>query len=97
LPPFLQCRQEGEVHSHPPQLNVAPARLLIDLSDQYLFSVLFEILCDSLLNESTRRVSHLGDAVRYLDKQMTQLTHHANALRQEKITEEIEVLLLSVN
>jgi F-type H+-transporting ATPase subunit gamma len=97
LPPFLQDRQEADAHGHPPQLNVAPGQLLMDLSDQYLYSVLFEILCDSLLNENSRRVSHLGDAVRYLDRQMTQLTHHANALRQEKITEEIEVLLLSVS
>ena len=76
-------------------LNVAPEHLLLDLTDQYLFSSLFEILYGSLLTENRRRVSHLGDAVRHLDKKCVMLTHQANALRQEQTTEEIEVLLLS--
>jgi F-type H+-transporting ATPase subunit gamma len=48
-----------------------------------------------LLTENRRRVSHLGDAVRHLDQRCLELTHQANALRQEQTTEEIEVLLLS--
>jgi hypothetical protein len=47
------------------------------------------------MTENRRRVSHLGDAVRHLDKKCVELTDQANALRKEQITEEIEVLLLS--
>jgi F-type H+-transporting ATPase subunit gamma len=96
LPPFRHCPTSPAAHSSPPQLNDLPARVLLDLGDQFLFSALFEVLYESLLNESVHRVNHLGDAIRYLDKQMMQLSHRANALRQEMITEEIEVLLLSV-
>lgn len=95
LPPFGDLGLEQGKHPHEPMLNLAPERLLLDLTDQYLFSSLFEILYGSLMTENRRRVSHLGDAVRHLDKKCVALTHQANALRQEQITEEIEVLLLS--
>lgn len=81
--------------SHPPVLNIEPQQLLLELSEQSLFSSLFEVLYESLLTENQRRVQHLGDAVRHLDKQTVELTNKHNALRQEQITEEIEVLLLS--
>ena len=96
LPPFRALREGNEAHANPPIIGVAPADLLMDLSDQYLFSVLFEILYDSLLNENLHRVRHLGEAVRHLDKQTVSLAHRANALRQEQIIEEIEVLLLNI-
>jgi len=95
LPPFRDLQTKKAVHAQKPLLNLSPHRLLVDLIDQYLFSSIFEILYGSLLTENDRRVKHLGDAVRYLDKQCVDLTHRANALRQEQITEEIEVLLLS--
>jgi F-type H+-transporting ATPase subunit gamma len=95
LPPFGDLDLKKGKRSHEPVLNLAPEQLLLDLTDQYLFSSLFEILYGSLLTENRRRVSHLGDAVRHLDKQCVELTHRANALRQEQTTEEIEVLLLS--
>ena len=96
LPPFRQEDADAGKYAHAPLLNVAPERLLLDLTDQYLVSSLFEILYESLSTENHRRVKHLSDAVRHLDKQCTELTHRANALRQEQITEEIEVLLLSI-
>ena len=95
LPPFADRDLEQGKRSHEPMLNLAPEDLLLDLTDQYLFSSLFEILYGSLLTENRRRVSHLGDAVRHLDKRCLELSHQANALRQEQTTEEIEVLLLS--
>ncbi len=95
LPPFRDLAAREAATTHPPLLNMAPADLLVGLGDQYLFSLLFEILYGSLLNENQRRVSHLSEAVRHLDEQTTSLTHRANALRQEQITQEIEVLLLS--
>jgi F-type H+-transporting ATPase subunit gamma len=94
-PPFRNPRSGGGAPSSRPILNLPPEQLLLDLADQYLFSSLFEVLFESLLTENERRVAHLGDAVRHLDQQTGSLTRHANALRQEQITEEIEVLLLS--
>ncbi len=96
LPPFQEIPVNDAKRAHPPMLNIPPERLLLDLTDQYFFSSLFETLYESLLTENHRRVKHLNDAVRHLDKECVDLTHRSNALRQEQITEEIEVLLLSI-
>ena len=45
--------------------------------------------------ENLRRVEHLEAAVRHLDKKAADLRRRCNALRQEEIIEEIEVILLS--
>jgi F-type H+-transporting ATPase subunit gamma len=95
LPAFRDAAPAAESLPHPPLLNLAPQQLLVDLSDQYLLSALYEILYNSLMNENVQRVAHLGDAVKHLDDQRAILAHKANALRQEEIVEEIEVLLLN--
>jgi len=95
LPPFSATEPRARPSARPPMLNLAPAELLIALGDHFLFSVLFEILYDSLRSENLHRVSHLTDAVRHLDDRTADLARRASALRQEEITEEIEVILLS--
>ena len=45
--------------------------------------------------ENERRVQHLNAAVDHLDEKSLDLQRRANALRQEEIIEEIEVILLS--
>jgi F-type H+-transporting ATPase subunit gamma len=95
LPPFRLTGDRADPIGQPPIVNLPPTELLVDLSDQYLLSALYEILYNSLMQENVKRVAHLGDAVKHLDEQTTVLGHQANALRQEEITEEIEVMLLS--
>lgn len=97
LPPFRDGDGDSPTFSHPPILNLDPAELLVALGDQYLFSALFEMLYDSLRSENQHRVSHLTDAVRHLDERTADLARRANALRQEEITQEIEVILLSAS
>lgn len=79
----------------PPLLNQAPAQLLVELVHHYLFAALHAILYTSLMAENNRRVSHLESAVRHLDDETAELARRCNALRQEEIIEEIEVILLS--
>lgn len=95
LPPFTDLLEQPVAQSNPPMLNLAPEALILELSDQFLFAVLHEILFLSLLEENHFRISHLDGAVKYLDKQLTELTRRSYALRQEEIIEEIEVILLS--
>ena len=95
LPPFPHYLHQKAHFSLPPLLNVPPAEFLLDLTDQYLFAALHEILYTSLLAENHQRVIHLEGAVKHLDSESAELTHRANALRQEEIIEEIEVILLS--
>lgn len=80
---------------YPPQLNLAPPAFHAELGDQYLHAVLHEILYSSLMVENRRRLEHMDSAIRRLEKDQAALRLKFNALRQEEIIEEIEVLLLS--
>ena len=54
-----------------------------------------ELLYVSLMTENHRRMMHLEGAVKHLDEESDKLARQYNALRQEEITEEIEIILLS--
>lgn len=95
LPPFEQYRDTGPRFPHPPVLNLPPAAFLAELIDHYLFAALHEIIYVSLMAENIQRVRHLEGAVQHLDDKSASLLHQSNALRQEEIIEEIEVILLS--
>jgi len=82
-------------HHHPPLLNLPPEAFLLDLTDHYLFAALHQMLYTSLMQENRRRMNHLEGAVRHLDEESSDLARQCNALRQEEIIEEIEVILLS--
>jgi F-type H+-transporting ATPase subunit gamma len=95
LPPFHDLMHQPTRFPHPPFLNLEPAEFLIELTEQYLFAALFELLYTSLMAENHNRVAHLEGAVKHLDDESAELTRQSNALRQEEIIEEIEVILLS--
>lgn len=97
LPPFEQYRDTAPRFPHPPVLNLPPAAFLAELIDHYLFAALHEIMYVSLMAENIRRVRHLEGAVQHLDDKSANLLHQSNALRQEEIIEEIEVILLSAS
>jgi F-type H+-transporting ATPase subunit gamma len=54
------------------------------------------LLYSSLMAENQRRIQHMDAAVRRLERTSTELLQKRNVLRQEEITEEIEVIMLSV-
>jgi F-type H+-transporting ATPase subunit gamma len=56
---------------------------------------LHALLYASMMMENHDRVRHLDGAVRHIDDQSEDLARQCNALRQEEIIEEIEVILLS--
>jgi F-type H+-transporting ATPase subunit gamma len=95
LPPLRQLPVQPKSYSHPPQLNLLPRQFLLELTDHYLFAALHEMLYTALMAENQARVSHLEGAVRRLDEESAELARRSNALRQEEIIEEIEVILLS--
>ncbi|WP_193164228.1 F0F1 ATP synthase subunit gamma [Microbulbifer hainanensis] len=96
LPPFGALDPPQHAGGYPPQLNLTPPEFLLELVDQYLFAALQEILTLSLMAENNRRLHHLEGAVHYLDDNLESLRRKSNQVRQEQITEEIEVILLSV-
>ena len=95
LPPFQGLAQCEPEYGHQPMLNMSPADFFISLTEQYLFSTLYTMLYTSFREENNIRVSHLEGAVNHLDDNAEALKQKVNALRQEDIIEEIEVILLS--
>ncbi len=76
-----------------PQLNLAPAEFLTELLDQYLLAALHGLLYESLAAENRQRLAHMENALARVDETLAGLALKRNALRQEKIVEEIEVML----
>lgn len=96
LPPFHE-KFEAPGFTYPPLLNIQAEQFFTELSEQYLFAALYEIAYTSLMIENHWRVQHLEDAVNRLDNKTEMLRQKCRTLRQEEITEEIEVILLSAD
>ena len=95
LPPFGNLSVAGNPAKLPPVLNLAPAALFAGLAEQYLFALMYQMLYASLHAENHQRLMHMEGAVRHLDERSAELLRQGNVLRQEEITEEIEVILLN--
>lgn len=78
-----------------PWLYLDPLRVAAGLFDEYLFAVLHGIFYDALMAENLRRFQQMDQAVHRLEKDLTALRVERNRIRQEEITEEIEVIMLS--
>ncbi len=95
LPPFGSLTGNKPRFTQPPLIQVSPMALLAELIDHYLFAILHKIMYVSLMAENVRRMRHLEGAVHHLEDKAAELLRECNALRQEEIIEEIEVILLS--
>ena len=82
-------------HSHAAHLTLAPADFLSGLTRHYLHAVLNEVLYSSLMAENRQRQAHMDRALQRLEEETGKLRLDCNRRRQEEITEEIEVILLS--
>lgn len=82
-----------DAHGHAPRLTLAPAQFYRQVLDHYLFNTLEGLLLDSLAAESRQRLAHMENAIDRLDENLERLKLRHNALRQERIVEEIEVIL----
>ena len=89
LPPVSARR------GYPPDLNLSAADFLASLTRHYLHAALNEVLYSSLLAENRQRHVHMDSALNKLNEDSDRLRLAYNAQRQEDITEEIEVILLS--
>jgi F-type H+-transporting ATPase subunit gamma len=94
--PFKQTERNGARFSHPPNLNLSPNFLMTELVDHYLLHHIHELFYGSLMAENIRRQQHMENAIRGIEQDSGHLFQTRNRLRQEEITEEIEVIMLSV-
>lgn len=95
LAPMPESSREAAAHPYPPLIHLPPAELFRRLFDQYLYAALHEALNSSLTAENQERLVHMDNAMRRIDERVSRLKLEYNARRQEEITEEIEVILLS--
>jgi F-type H+-transporting ATPase subunit gamma len=79
----------------PPCLSLPPQDFLRALADQALMLSLHELFSVSLIAENRRRLEHMEGALRRLDETTAVLGRRMHAARQEDITQEIEVIMLS--
>ena len=94
LPPFENLQATSR-QSYPPMLNLPPNQFFSELVEQTLFFRLHEIFYSSLKTENEQRIKHLDAAIERLEKESEQLEKKGRMLRQEEITEEIEIILLN--
>lgn len=78
-----------------PLLTLSPRVFVAELVDLYLFAILHEIFYSALMAENRGRLAHLDGALHRLEKETSELRLQRNILRQEEITEEIELIMLS--
>ncbi|WP_437559614.1 F0F1 ATP synthase subunit gamma [Acidithiobacillus sulfuriphilus] len=92
--PFRHPEREAPIFSNPPLLNLPPANFLVEFADHYLLAALYTMLYRSLMVENRRRLQHMDNATHRLEQRMEELRRQRNQLRQEEITNEIEVIML---
>ena len=95
LRPFETIPRVETGGATPPLLTLPPRAFIAELVDLYLFAVLHKIFYSALMAESRERLTHLDGALQRLDKETSELRLRRNILRQEEITEEIELIMLS--
>ncbi|MCP9450353.1 MAG: F0F1 ATP synthase subunit gamma [Nitrospira sp.] len=93
--PFREFGRPRTVDTHPPLLTMLPIEVATKLLDHYLFAVLHEMFYTSLMAENRRRFQHMDQALQRLEKETGELTRKYFVLRQEEITQEIAVIMLS--
>jgi len=96
LDPFSEWAPPPRRAAYPPLLNLEPRLFLTKLGEHYLFAVLHELFYCSLMAENQQRVQRMDFAVRRIDDESQALLRRFNSVRQEEITEEIELIMLSV-
>lgn len=96
LPPEVAVVNSTRGAGFPPLLNLPAEQMFAELLDHYLYAKLHEIFYRALLAENEQRIHHLSGALQRIEQQAEALRLKRNSLRQEEITEEIEVILLSV-
>jgi F-type H+-transporting ATPase subunit gamma len=95
LEPLARLKSNGIKHSSRPQLNLDADEFSIRFIESYLFSILQYAFYGSLLCENLSRTRHLEDAVRRMEQRELELKRKTNAVRQEEITEELEIIMLT--
>ena len=81
--------------AYAPLLNLQPPVFFSELVQHYLWAQMHDAFYSALMAENRRRLQHMEGAMKRMEEKSGELRRRYNALRQEEITEEIEVIMLS--
>jgi F-type H+-transporting ATPase subunit gamma len=95
LVPFEHLPLPQGPYPFPPLIQLPPSELYSHLLEQYLFFLLYRVFYFSFMAENRRRFQHMEGAIQALEKDWNHLMLRFNGLRQEEITEELEIILLN--
>jgi F-type H+-transporting ATPase subunit gamma len=95
LVPFEHLPRPQGPYPFPPLIQLPPPELYSQLLEQYLFFLLYRVFYFSFMAENRRRFQHMEGSIQTLEKDWNHLMLRFNSLRQEEITEELEIILLN--
>ena len=96
LQPFKEFYVDDEApYFISPFLNLPHEQFIAEYADHYLFAMCYSVFYQSFFAESHQRLFHLNNALDHLEDKKNSLKKYLNLLRQEEITEEIQIIMLS--
>ena len=98
LPAFQDLKTRNTLkrtYVTPPLTHLSNTDLFSSLLDEYLFASLNQAFYAAFMSENSHRVRHMENAIHKLTEKISGYSVKRNELRQEEITEELEVIMLS--
>jgi len=97
LPAFQNFDSNQVTYKTPPLTYLSNTALFYSLVDEYLFAMLNQIFYSAFMSENQYRIRHMDNSLNKLTEKISGLSLKRNEYRQEEITEELEVIMLSAN
>ena len=94
FPLSLDIPKEIDILRYAPQIYLPPDTLYRQLLENYMFVTLESVITDSLMAENQARIQHMEGAEHHANDELEQLARRHQQIRQEEITEEIELITL---
>jgi len=95
LPAFQSLDSAVAPYTTPPLTNIPKIELFSSLVDEYLFALLNQVFYAAFMAENQYRIRHVENAINKINEKISGLSLKRNEARQEEITEELEVIMLS--
>lgn len=96
--PFtLHTPQQNNSLTYAPLITLCPDELYRQLLENYMRVTLEKIATESLMAENQARIQHMEGAEHYAKAELEQLARRYQQIRQDEITEEIELISSFIN
>lgn len=93
--PLPAQAHESPAEPYPPQLLLPVQTFHYELVQHYLWAQMHHLFYSSFMAENRARLQHMERAIQRMEEKSADLRRRQNIIRQEEITEEIEVIMLN--